>query len=332
MPSRRARHTKGGDAAGHTPTYRQPRAQRVVMLRPGGDSSMKAPLSRLHDASRTRRPPAPPLISAWRRIWLRPFPPGLLLRAHPTSRGIRANSVDHHTTLLRHDWTTLLRLGHFAWTRLAWMITDQKRASVRGSSPRSAHYSGLQLADDYRTGTEGYRESKGRARDPARGGREQHPHQNWQDTRQRTTARTTPPRSHVTQLRPPQPPGSPWTTSITGGNPPLLGSLPCPTPPLVLPQPSSLAPPVFLWHPHRLGQEDVGAAQPRQSQDPSALCFCPNGFPQCGGHWPSSRRSSPGMVCKAGGTAVANREAECSGSPFPPPEPSKRAHFRLVHS
>ena len=75
---------------------------------------------------------------------------------------------------------------------------------------------------------------------------------------------------------------------------------------------------MFLWHPHRLGQEDVGAAQPRQSQDPSALCFCPNGFPQCGGHWPSSRRSGPGMVCKAGGTAVANREAECSGSPFSP--------------
>ncbi len=31
-------------------------------------------------------------------------PLGHLLRAHPTSRGIRASSVDHHTTVLQHDW------------------------------------------------------------------------------------------------------------------------------------------------------------------------------------------------------------------------------------
>ncbi len=139
------------------------------------------------------------------------------------------------------------------------------------------------------------------------GGRDQHALRNWQDTRQSTAARTTPPRRHVTQLRRRQPPGNPWTTSITGARdcyPPLLGPSPVRHPRWRFFSLPVWRSPCFCGTHIDVGQEGVGAAQPSKSQDPSALCFCPNGFRNCGGHWLDSCQSSLGMVCKAGGTAA----------------------------
>ena len=145
-------------------------------------------------------------------------------------------------------------------------------------------------ADGYRTGTEGYRESKGRASDPVWGGQgparppelARYPSVDGSTHNAAKTSRHSAPPSAA--------PRKPLDYEHNGRArllPAPAGPLPCPTPPLALLQPSSLALPVFLWHPHRRWSRGRGSGPTKQIAGPIGSLFLPKRFPQL--WWPLAR-------------------------------------------